>query len=86
MNGAEITSSPVSPTGTLALGGWGLRVGAENYRSQRAGGWFDELRVDTVARSADWLKLSFQNQQATQTFVVQGPATPNPYRAMGFQR
>ncbi|MBN2188558.1 MAG: DUF2341 domain-containing protein, partial [Chitinispirillaceae bacterium] len=33
------------------------------------GGVLDEVRIDKTARSADWIKLSFENQKKTQTLV-----------------
>ncbi len=34
------------------------------------GGVLEEPRIDKVARSADWIKLCFQNQQANQTLLA----------------
>ncbi len=38
-------------------------------------GDIDEVRVSRVARSADWMKLQYENQNALQTLV--GPLVPN---------
>ncbi|MCF7732400.1 MAG: DUF2341 domain-containing protein [Akkermansiaceae bacterium] len=39
------------------------------HRSATFGGDIDEVRVSRVARSADWLKLQYENQQDHQTLV-----------------
>lgn len=36
-------------------------------------GLFDEFRWESTARSNDWIKLNFQNQQATDTLITFGP-------------
>jgi hypothetical protein len=43
------------------LGGW--------YKNYRYVGAIDEVRVSTVARSADWAKLAYENQKPHQTLV-----------------
>ncbi|MCA9173750.1 MAG: DUF2341 domain-containing protein [Planctomycetales bacterium] len=43
------------------LGGW--------YNNFRFVGDIDEVRVSTVERSADWVKLSYENQKPRQTLV-----------------
>ena len=41
-----------------------MNIGKDNYA-----GDIDEVRVSKVARSADWLKLEYENQKAGQTLV-----------------
>jgi hypothetical protein len=43
------------------IGGW--------YNDYRFVGEIDELRISKVARSADWVKLEYENQKAQQTLV-----------------
>lgn len=45
----------------LYIGGW--------YNQYRFIGDIDEVRVSTVTRSADWVKLQYENQQPLQTVV-----------------
>jgi hypothetical protein len=45
----------------LWLGGW--------YGNYEFAGDLDELRISSVARSADWIRLSFENQKPNQTLV-----------------
>jgi hypothetical protein len=42
-------------------------------------GTLDEVRINKVARSADWVKLEYENQRAGQTMM---PTTPVSIRAM----
>ena len=40
------------------------------YSMQYWNGFIDEVRVERVNRSADWIKLCYQNQKATQSLIV----------------
>ena len=42
---------------------------------------FDELRADTAARSADWVKATYDNQKASSTFWTFGSVTGAPVLA-----
>jgi len=47
--------------------------GAEDFFS----GIIDEVRISSIARSADWIKASYNNQNSPSTFVIEGtPVTP----------
>jgi len=50
----------------------GFFVGYNQRYTEFFQGAIEEVRVDNVARSADWITLSFQNQQASQTLVNLG--------------
>jgi len=43
------------------LGGW--------YNNYNFVGEMDEVRISNVERSADWVKLSYENQKPNQTLV-----------------
>lgn len=43
------------------IGGW--------YNQYRFAGEIDEVRISTVARSADWVKLEYENQRRVQTLL-----------------
>lgn len=64
LDGVSTTaSSPLtlpSPT-KLWIGGW--------YNSYNFAGDIDEVRISRVARSADWIKLQYENQKPLQTLV-----------------
>jgi hypothetical protein len=38
-------------------------------------GWLDEVRLSDMARSADWIKLSYENQKPGQSLVTFAPTT-----------
>ena len=48
-------------TSRLWIGGW--------YNNYKFVGDIDEVRISKVARSADWVKLQYENQQPMQTLV-----------------
>ena len=56
------------------LGGW--------YNNYRFVGDIDEVRISKVARSADWIKLEYENQKPLQTLV--GTAGAARQRVRGF--
>lgn len=47
------------------------------YNDMGFAGRLDEVRLERVARGADWIKLSQANQAAAQTLVVYKPPTPS---------
>ena len=62
--------------GTIKLGADSLRIGGKPnsiVAGDRFDGDMDEVAVAGRARSADWIKLSYANQRASQTLVVFAP-------------
>ena len=57
-------SGPV--TGTSAHLNIGRRV---TYSNREINGCLDEVRISKVARSADWVKLCYENQRANSNFI-----------------
>ena len=56
-----------------------IGCGKSRYRSEfayYADGEIDEVRVENVCRSADWVKLCYENQKASQTLVTLGTNIP----------
>ncbi|MFM8577618.1 MAG: sialate O-acetylesterase, partial [Planctomycetaceae bacterium] len=51
----------IVPPSIMRLGGW--------YNGYRFVGDMDEVRLSNVARSADWIKLEYENQKPQQTLV-----------------
>ncbi len=51
----------IVPPSIMRLGGW--------YNNYRFVGEMDEARLSKVARSANWIKMEFENQKAQQTLV-----------------
>jgi hypothetical protein len=48
-----------------------VNIGRQNSNESKMNfyGYLDEFRIDTTVRSAGWVKLCYQNQQANQTLV-----------------
>ena len=46
-----------------------VNIGGMRGGNYRFGGEIDEVRISRVARSADWMRLQFENQNATQRLV-----------------
>ena len=80
-NGVEITGSPmmlngVNTTGTSGVIGhapepaYGTNMGLQ--------GTIDELRIATVARSAQWIATEYANQNSPSTFYAVGAEQPLP--------
>jgi len=67
MNGANVTNAAPVRTDFANSGAW--RIGEFTDGNFALNGYVDEVVVSTVIRSADWIKLSYQNQQASQTLV-----------------
>jgi hypothetical protein len=51
--------------------------GTADNGTQAYTGLMDEMRVSSIARSADWIKTEYNNQSSPATFVSQG-AAQNP--------
>ncbi|MBN1756808.1 MAG: DUF2341 domain-containing protein, partial [Chitinispirillaceae bacterium] len=49
-----------------------FRLGSESDGDYQLNAYLDEARVETTNRSADWVKLCYQNQRSSQTLVVFG--------------
>ncbi|MCE9609896.1 MAG: DUF2341 domain-containing protein [Chthoniobacter sp.] len=64
LDGAQNRPKAMSVVKDVCVNIGGMRNG--NYRF---GGEIDEVRVSRVARSADWMKLQYENQNAMQTLV-----------------
>jgi len=47
----------------------GVNIGGMRNGNYRFGGEIDQVRVSRVARSADWMKLQYENQNTMQTLV-----------------
>jgi hypothetical protein len=80
-NGVEITGSPTTITGVTTMGATGLigHAPEPTYgNNMRLEGTIDELRIATVARSADWIAAEFANQSAPNLFYTVGLEEPVP--------
>lgn len=64
--GADKPTLNIKRPARLWLGGW--------YHNYDFVGDLDEIRVSSVARSADWVRLAYENQKPLQTLV--GPVVP----------
>jgi len=78
--GTEVGST--SKTGSLRVNGWEIWAG-NNPNNTSSTSWasmdgkLDELRISSVARSANWLTTEYNNQDSPSTFVIEGtPETP----------
>ncbi|MBD3392110.1 MAG: DUF2341 domain-containing protein, partial [Chitinivibrionales bacterium] len=69
-NGTERGTTTLN---TVAVGTF-YRPGQTNQNYLQ--GYLDEFRVSSAPRSADWIKLCYQNQQSSQTLVDFGPSCP----------
>ena len=67
-NASKTPNAPlaIKTPARLYIGGW--------YNNYDFVGEIDEVRISKVTRSADWVKLQYENQKAMQTLV--GPVTP----------
>jgi hypothetical protein len=72
-----LATGPVTPilnAGSTFVGTWAIYIGQEpDNTGYLWNGQLDEVEVSTVARSANWIKLCYQDQQANQTLVIKGP-------------
>jgi MSHA biogenesis protein MshQ len=80
-NGVEISGSPmtisnVSTTGTTGMIGHAPEPTYGN--NMRLEGSIDELRIATVARTADWIAAEYANQSAPTLFYTVGAEEPVP--------
>lgn len=75
-NGVQVGTMPADAVGARAsTGNW--RIGAQWVSGNGAyrffSGYLDEARLANVDRSADWLKLEYENQKPGQTMLAVGP-------------
>jgi hypothetical protein len=61
LEGASTPVLNIPKISSLWIGGW--------YRNYNFVGAVDEVRISKVVRSADWVKLQYENQQPLQTLV-----------------
>jgi len=66
LDGEATTKLDIKSPARLWIGGW--------YNNYDFIGDIDEVRISQVARSADWVKLQYENQKPLQTLV--GPVVP----------
>jgi hypothetical protein len=66
-NGSE-DATPTALSGSIDTNNVPLSIGRSNYNSDYFNGRIDEVRVSNVARSADWIKTSYNNQNSPSTF------------------
>ena len=86
--GAASSDMNIYVNGVLSNGTWSSSTSTGNVRSDATQigigassdktlnffkGLIDEVEISSVSRSADWVKLSYQNQQPSQTLVMPGP-------------
>jgi hypothetical protein len=67
-------STSASETNTPNTSAGGLDLGASTYNNNN--NWFrgsiDEARISAIARSADWIKTEYTNQNSPSTFTAVG--------------
>ena len=83
-NGVKVAETPADTNGAKpSPGNW--RIGAE-YASTVTR-WFhgaiDEVRISGVARPAEWIKASYENQKSGQVMTVVGAPQVNGIKAVG---
>jgi len=61
LDGVSTPVLDIPKTSSLWIGGW--------YRNYNFVGDIDEVRISKVVRSADWVRLQFENQKPLQTLV-----------------
>ena len=47
-------------------------IGAQRYSDRPASfkGWIDEVRVESVVRSAQWIRFCYENQQRSSPIIL----------------
>lgn len=75
VNGSS--DSTVSAQGTITLPGTIVQLGNDlpNFGGRYVDGVIDEARVSNLARSADWVKTEYNNQNSPSTFYAYGAET-----------
>ncbi|MBD3243617.1 MAG: DUF2341 domain-containing protein, partial [Chitinivibrionales bacterium] len=74
VDGVEATAWAQSPQGAMLNSSWELRIGAENAGngSRKLNGFIDEPRVESLARSAEWIRLCYESQKPRQALWAMG--------------
>lgn len=71
-------ATPATPSSSFRLG----QAGIASSDFEQVNGLLDEVRVSNVARSADWIKTEYNNQNATSTFYTIGNETASGFCAV----
>ncbi len=86
-NGVEVHSA--AKTGNLRVNSWNIALGNHPGGTSSTGysmdGKLDEVRVLSVARSADWLKTEYNNQSNPDTFSTMSQDTCGGAYGFNFQ-
>ncbi|MDB5103728.1 MAG: LamG domain protein jellyroll fold domain protein [Fibrobacteres bacterium] len=74
VNGKPDLAAPLARTGVLPQDTLPLFLGSRNHNidatADRFKGTLDEMQVSRIARSADWIRLAYENQKANSRFTV----------------
>lgn len=70
INGEEV-GTPQSHSGVMDKDPMNLRIGVGNYPGY-FDGIIDEVRISGIARSAEWIKTSYNNQSDPSNFYLEG--------------
>jgi hypothetical protein len=76
LNGAA-DGSVTDRSGAIATNTQPFTIGKTGYNSNYFDGIIDELRLENVARSADWIRLCHENQKANQSLVLVADTVDN---------
>jgi hypothetical protein len=68
LNGLQ-EGNTTAQAGPIATDNEQFSIGMTGYGTNYFPGTLDEIQVSNIARSADWIKLCYQNQQLNQTLV-----------------
>lgn len=76
----ELVGTTTTKIGNEASPGYNLRMGETNHPSfdYYLNGGVDELRISNIARSENWIQLSYEMMANPSDFVIVGPETPGP--------
>jgi hypothetical protein len=78
LNGAPVgTDSSNQIAGDSVSNDTDVWIGSNYFK-----GNFDELRISSTVRSADWIETEFNNQKEDSTFFTLGGADPDPPTAV----
>jgi biopolymer transport protein ExbB len=69
LNGAVIASPTTGATGGTRTITYDVNIGRRSDGSNYFNGFIDEVQIANVARDTNWIKLSYENQKASQTLV-----------------
>ena len=71
VNGALVLSETGHTKSISGSGGSGFCLGDDGW-DYSVRGALDEFRIATLERSADWIKLEYENQKSNQTLIIFG--------------